>query len=114
MVKGRSGSAPLDALFPKVAASHCIHESTTEAQLSCGKDCLQIGVRRVLDLVEEFQPDTPAAIVLLMGLIGDSIFPGHFCARNTILEIYFCGSGMILSWCGERDLWRQVVSIETS
>lgn len=66
-----------------------------------------------MDSVEEFQPDTPAAIVLLMGLLGNSVFPGHFCARDATLEIYFCGSVTILSWCGERDSWRQV-SIETS
>ena len=67
----------------------------------------------MVDSVEEFQPDTPAAIVLLMGLLGDSVFPGHFCARNATLEIYIYGSGTVLSWRGERDLWRQV-SIETN
>ena len=32
----------------------------------------------VVNPVGEFHPDIPAAIVLLMGLLGDSFFPGHF------------------------------------
>ena len=91
-----------------------MHESTADAEPLGARESFQIGVGRVLvaDPSEEVQPATPAAIVLLMGVFGDSFFPGQRCAIEAILEVYFSGSWTIFIWDGERDGCKEV-SIET-
>ncbi len=56
----------------------------------------QIGASFVVDPGQELQPETPAASMLLMGLVGDALVPGHLFVSNAIQEICFGGSW--ISW----------------
>ena len=89
-----------------------MYESTADPYFLGVLKSFQIGVIEPYPVLES-QPAIPTAIVLLVGIFGDALFPGHRCAIDAIHKVISGGGGTILIWEGDRDGWSEV-SIETS
>ena len=89
-----------------------MHESTADPYFFGIDELFQVGIVE-FDPVQETQPAIPAAIVLLVGAFGDTLFPGHLCAIDAIQEVISGGGGTNWICEGDRDEWREV-SIEMS
>ena len=100
MIEGRFGSGRADLLrgscSPKVTASSCMQESTADTKAVGWFEFLQIGVIAVLDPPQEFQPHIPAASVLAVGSLGNSLLAGLSRAKLAIQQVRSSGTCTIL------------------
>ena len=96
MIEGRFGSGRVDlpsrSRSPKVTASSCMQESTADTKAVGWLERLQIGVIEVLDPPQELQPEIPAAKVLRVGSLGNSLLTGLSRAKLAIQEVRSSGT----------------------
>ena len=96
MIEGRFCGGRADLLSqsrsPKVTASSCMQESTADTKAVGWFEFLQIGVIEVFDSPQEFQPHIPAARVLIVGSLGNSLLAGLSRAKLAIQEVRSSGT----------------------